>query len=57
MENIPRAIALATLSRRQVMGLAPAVLCQACRRGHKSDAPVIEFTRIPQADPAGTGTQ
>lgn len=43
-----------TLSRRRVLGIAPAVLCQACRREHSSNAPSIKFTRIPQADPAGS---
>jgi hypothetical protein len=43
-----------TLSRRQILGIVPAVLCQACRREHNSNAASIEFTRIPQADPAGS---
>src|SRR6516165_4562505 len=43
-----------TLSRRWAPGIAPAVLCQACRRLHSGDAPSITFTRIPQADPAGS---
>ena len=43
-----------TLGRRPVLGIVPAVLCQACRAGHNSNAPSIEFTRIPQADPAGS---
>jgi hypothetical protein len=43
-----------TLSRRRVLGIVPAVLCQACRREHSSNAPSIAFTRIPQADPAGS---
>src|SRR5690349_11133436 len=42
------------LSRRRVLGIVPAVLCQACRREHSSSAPSIEFTRIPRADPAGS---
>jgi hypothetical protein len=43
-----------TLSRRRVLGIVPAVLCQACRREQSSNAPSIAFTRIPQADPAGS---
>lgn len=43
-----------TWSRRRVMGMLPAALCQACRRQDKSNAPTIAFTRIPQADPAGS---
>jgi hypothetical protein len=43
-----------TLSRRQALGIVPAVLCQACRREPTSNAPSIAFTRIPQADPAGS---
>jgi len=30
------------------------VLCQACRRNDRGNAPSITFTRIPQADPAGS---
>ena len=40
------------LSRRRLLGMVPAVTCQACRREDGSDAPPIAFTRIPQADPA-----
>jgi hypothetical protein len=43
-----------TFSRRRVLGIIPALLCQACRREHSSNAPSIAFTRIPQADPAGS---
>ena len=43
-----------TLSRRWVVGMVPAVMCQACRREHRSHVPSIEFTRIPIADPAGS---
>jgi hypothetical protein len=43
-----------TLSRRRVLAIVPAALCQACRRAQSSNAPSIEFTRIPQADPAGS---
>ena len=43
-----------TFSRRRALGIVPAVLCQACRREHSSKAPSIAFTRIPQADPAGS---
>lgn len=46
-----------TLSRRRVLGIVPgAVLCQACRREWSGDAPSISFTRIPQADPAGSAS-
>jgi hypothetical protein len=45
-----------TLSRRRVLGIVPAVLCQACRRESRSTAPSITFTRIPQADPAGSAS-
>lgn len=43
-----------TLDRRQVLSVFPAVFCEACRREDKSNAPSITFTRIPQADPAGS---
>jgi len=42
------------LNRRRMLGLVPAVLCLACRREQSSNAPKITFTRIPQADPAGS---
>jgi hypothetical protein len=38
------------LGRRRALGILPAVLCQACRRGN---APSITFARIPQAVPDG----
>lgn len=42
--------ARSTLSRRRVLGnIVAALLCQACQRKHSSNAPSIEFTRIPQA--------
>lgn len=43
-----------TFSRRSVLGIIPALLCEACRRESSSNAPSITFTRIPQADPAGS---
>ena len=43
-----------TLSRRCVLGIVPAVLCQACRQEHANHAPSITFTRIPQAVPDGS---
>jgi len=43
-----------TLNRRRALGIGPAVLCQACRRLHSGNAPSIAFTRIPQADAAGS---
>lgn len=39
------------LSRRRALGIVPAVLCQACRRGN---APSITFARIPEAVPDGS---
>jgi hypothetical protein len=42
------------LHRRSVLGIVPAVLCQACRREQANSGPSITFTRIPQADPTGT---
>ena len=46
--------ARAALSRRRLLGIVPAALCQACRSKHGSNGPSIEFTRIPEADPAGS---
>jgi len=43
-----------SISRRRVLGFAPAVWLQACRRAKNPNGPAIEFTRIPQADPAGS---
>jgi hypothetical protein len=37
-----------------MMGIIPALLCEACRRESSGNAPSITFTRIPQADPAGS---
>ena len=54
VEHMRRLHARVTLSRRRALSIVPAVLCQACRREHTSNAPSIEFTRIPQADPAGS---
>lgn len=44
------------LSRRRVLGIVPAILCQACQRENGSKGPSISFTRIPQADPAGSAS-
>jgi hypothetical protein len=44
----------AEISRRRALGIIPVVFCQACQRAHGSKAPSITFTRIPQADPAGS---
>lgn len=49
-----RLLARVSLSRRRVMRIVPAVLCQACRREDGSSAPSIAFTRVPQADPGGS---
>ena len=43
-----------TLSRRRALGIVAPVLCQACRRSRIGNAPSIVFTRIPQADAAGS---
>jgi hypothetical protein len=43
-----------TLNRRRTLGILPAALCEACRRLDDSHAPAITFTRIPQADAAGS---
>jgi hypothetical protein len=45
--------ASATISRRQALGMVPAVLLPACQRAH-GNVPSIVFTRIPQADPHGS---
>lgn len=39
-----------------MLSILPVVLCQACRREHGDSTPSIEFTRIPQANPAGSAT-
>ena len=44
----------ATVSRREALGMASAAFCQACRRAHTNNGRSIVFTRIPQADPAGS---
>ncbi len=44
----------AEISRRRALGIVPVLFCQACRRVHTSTAPSITFTRIPQADLAGS---
>jgi hypothetical protein len=44
------------LSRRPILGIIPALVCQACRRQQDNNGPKIEFTRIPQADPAGSAS-
>jgi len=54
VQHMRRLHAQVTLSRRRALSIVPAVLCQACRREHSTNAPSIEFTRIPQADPAGS---
>src|SRR5581483_10318847 len=53
MHEIER-VARAIINRRQALGVFPAALCQACRNVHRSNAPTISFTRIPQADPEGS---
>ena len=53
MEEADR-IVRALISRRRALGMVPAALCQACRSLPGGNAPAIAFTRIPQADPAGS---
>jgi hypothetical protein len=43
-----------TITRRGALGIVPAMFCQSCRRMKSSNGPLIEFTRIPQADPSGS---
>ncbi len=45
-----------SLSRRRVLGIVPVLACHGCRREQSSNAPSITFTRIPQADPAGSAS-
>jgi len=44
------------LSRRRVLGIIPVLACHGCRREQSNNAPSITFTRIPQADPAGSAS-
>ena len=46
--------ARSVMSRRRALGVVPVALCQACRGVNRGNAPSIIFTRIPQADPAGS---
>lgn len=55
MHEIDR-VARAIINRRQALGVIPAALCQACRSVHSRNAPSIAFTRVPQADPAGSSS-
>jgi len=41
-------------TRRRALGVAAGVLCQSCRRDTTSYTPSITFTRVPQANPAGS---
>jgi hypothetical protein len=50
----PHTSAHATIGRRKVVGLAPLIFAEACRRVQSSNSPSITFTRIPVADAAGT---
>lgn len=43
-----------TITRREALGIVPAVFCESCRRMRGSNTTSIAFTRIPQADPAGS---
>ena len=53
MHEIDR-VARAIITRRQALGIVPAGMCQACRGAHSKNAPSIVFTRVPQADAAGS---
>jgi hypothetical protein len=44
----------AFISRRQAVGVAPLLLAAACNRSPSGNSPSITFTRVPQADPAGS---
>jgi len=48
--------ARAIISRRRALGVVPVALYQACRGAHRRNAPSIVFTRIPQADQAGSSS-
>src|SRR5215469_11926499 len=55
MQEIDR-VAASFISRRRTLGAALGALCQACRRTRSKSGPSIVFTRIPQADPAGSSS-
>ncbi|HUA61828.1 MAG TPA: glycoside hydrolase family 16 protein, partial [Verrucomicrobiae bacterium] len=55
MDELDRA-ARAIVSRRRALGVVPVVFGQACRGVRGGNAPSIAFTRIPQADPAGSSS-
>ncbi len=52
-----RSFAHTTFGRRTVVGLAPLLLTEACHRAQNSNSPSITFTRIPQADEAGSSAR
>ena len=52
----PRDRAGVAISRREAVALAPFLLAGGCRRAESTNAPSISFTRIPQADPAGSAS-
>jgi hypothetical protein len=56
MKRTDRDYAGTTISRRGAVGLAPLFLASACRPAQSGNAPSITFTRIPQADPTGSGS-
>jgi hypothetical protein len=58
MERVDRRIcASPTISRREVIGLGALTLAPACRRAQSNkNGPTITFTRIPQADAAGSAS-
>ena len=45
-----------TISRRRALCVFPAALSQACRNARTSNGPSITFTRVPQADVAGSAS-
>jgi hypothetical protein len=55
MHEIDR-VARAIITRRQALGIVPVGMCQACRGVHSKNAPSIVFTRVPQADAAGSSS-
>ncbi len=56
MKRPDRDCAGVTISRREAISLAPLLVTTACRRVQSSSTPTITFTRVPQADPAGSGS-
>ena len=57
VQHMRRLHAQVTLSRRRALSIVPAVLCQACRREHSTNAPSIEFTLLKGALREGRGAK